>query len=237
MTTFVLVHGAFRGGWAWSRVAPLLVGAGHRVLAPSLLGSAELHRDGVEVLTLDTWVEQVVQLLVAEDLDDVVLVGHSQAGIVTRGVAQRVPHLVRSVVHLDAALTDPGERAVDLTPGPGPLPPRSTWIPARPLPADHFAEAGLVEWVNQRLTPTPLAPSLDVVAARGTVPEVVAFCSGTPAGYPSTVSRARMDQRGEPYEVLESGHDAPLEAPDAVAALLLSVVDSPEPPRGPVARG
>lgn len=236
MANFVLVHGAFRGGWAWSRVTRLLVAAGHEVLAPSLLGCGELHREGVQVLGLESWVDQVVDLLIDQDLDDVVLVGHSQAGIVTRGVAARAPERLHCLVHLDAALTDEDERAVDLTPSPGPLPPRESWIPARPLPPDAFSEPGLAAWVNERLTPTPLAPSLDVVPARSTVREVVAFCSSTPPGFPSTVSRARMDERGEVYTLLESGHDAPLEAPEAVAALLVSALDSVEEPRGPVTR-
>lgn len=236
MATFVLVHGAFRGGWAWSRVSPLLVAAGHEVLAPSLLGCGELHREGVQVVGLTTWVDQVAGLLIDQDLRDVVLVGHSQAGIVTRGVAARVPERLHCVVHLDAALADAGERAVDLTSSSGALPPRETWIPARPLPPEHFADPHLVAWVNERLTPTPLAPSLDLVAGPGAVREVVAFCSATPPGYPSTVSRTRMDERGERYTLLESGHDAPLEVPELVTSLLLSAVDSVEEPRGSVTR-
>jgi hypothetical protein len=81
-----------------------------------------------------------------------------------------------------------------------------------------------VAWMNARLTPTPLGPSLDVVpTSHPSVAEVVAFCSATPTGFPSTVSRSRMDERGEGYHVLECGHDAPMEAPHAVADLLLRV--------------
>lgn len=221
---FVLLHGAFRGGWAWSRVRTVLVAAGHDVHAPSLLGCGDREPEGHRVLHLSDWVEQIVRLVEAEDLRDVVLVGHSQAGIVSRGVAARIPDRLASVVHLDAAITDPGERAVDLTPAPGELPPRETTISPRPLVEGAFADDAWVDWVNARLGPTPFGPSLDVVdGPTSGVREVAVFCDGTPPGYPSTVSRARMDERRQSYVRLECGHDAPIEAPELVAELLLAV--------------
>ncbi|WP_139361787.1 alpha/beta fold hydrolase, partial [Mycobacterium sp. 96-892] len=82
MTTYVLVHGAFHGGWCWERLTPVLEASGHQVYAPSLTGlgdrAAELGPD----VGLDAHVSDVAGLIVDEDLTDVVLVGHSYAGIV-----------------------------------------------------------------------------------------------------------------------------------------------------------
>ena len=80
MSTFVLVHGAFRGGWSWDRVAPLLRAAGHDVHAPTLSRTAS---------GLDVWVDEVAAYV--GDPGDTVLVGHSQGGVVVREVALRRP--------------------------------------------------------------------------------------------------------------------------------------------------
>ncbi len=215
MSTFVLLHGAFRGGWAWQRVRPLLVAAGYDVHAPTLSGSAA---------GLDDWVDQVAWLIESEDLDDVVLVGHSQGGVIVREVALRLPERLDHVVYVDAAVPDPGERAVDLGPAPPVLPPRETQIPPRPLVPGGDLDETTAQWLNARLTATPFAPSLDPVStAVPGVPATYAFCSGTPDGYPSQTTRARLDERGVSYETLDAGHDAPLTAPALVADLLLRV--------------
>ena len=214
----LLVHGAFRGGWAWRRVRQGLLEAGFDVHAPSLIGCGERYGEVPHVSDLDTWVSQLERLVRAEDLQDLVVVGHSQAGIVTRPLAVRVPERISVLVHLDAALTDPGERAVDLGPtAPGELPPPEFWVPARPLDATSGLDTQDLAWVNERLRPTPMGPSLDVVVEEAvSVPEVVLFCADTPAGYPSRWSRDRRDARGQEYELLPCGHDAPLQAPELV---------------------
>ena len=219
---FVLVHGAFRGGWAWRRVRPALVAAGHDAYAPSLVGMGERIGEIARATSLDVWLDDLEALLVAEDLRDVVLVGHSQGGIVTTALAARVPERLRAVVHLDAAVPAPGERAIDLGPGGFPTPVRSATVAPRPPEPDEWLDAATVAWMTPRLTPTPVGPSLDPVPAPG--PEVVQhfwFCTGTPAGYPSRHTRARLDAAGVPYGLLETGHDAPLCAPGLVSSLLL----------------
>lgn len=226
---FLLLHGAFRGGWAWRHVRPLLTSAGHDVYAPSLPGAGERVGELGRVLSLDVWVDEMVRLVEAEDLTDLVLVGHSQAGIVTTGLAARLPERIRALVHLDAGVPKPGERAIDLGPGGGggTEPPRSLQVPPRPLVAGVDMDSITAAWVNDRLTPTPVGPSLDPVAAvPDSVPQHFFFCAGTPEEYPSTVTRARLEQQGAPFAVLDCGHDAPLTAPELVAGLLLEVVGS-----------
>ena len=114
MATFVLVHGAWHGGWCWKRVTPLLRAAGHEVYAPTLTGLGErahlLSRD----VNLDTHIHDVVNLLDCEELTDVVLVGHSYAGIVIAGVATQRPGRVAHLVYLDAFVVRDGQSLEDL---------------------------------------------------------------------------------------------------------------------------
>ncbi len=221
MTTFVLIHGAFRGGWAWRQVRTLLEAAGHEVYAPSLLGCGELAASADRVTGLDVWVDQVTALLEHEDLADVVLVGHSQGGMITSAVAATAPHRIAHLAYLDAGVPQPGERAVDLSAGAAELPPRETLIPARPLEAAGDLDEATAAWASARLTPVPFAPSLDPAPAPiAAVPARFAFCAGTPVGYPSQMTRARMEAADSPYDVLDTHHDAPLTRPDLVAQWL-----------------
>lgn len=234
MTTFVLVHGAFRGGWAWSRVRPLLAAAGHDVLAPSLVGAGEHIARLSEVTGLDVWVEQIARLIELEDLADIVLVGHSQGGLVTSGVAARLPERIAAVVHLDAAVPAPGERAVDLMPHGDVLPPRDASVPARPVTTESGEyDEPTAAWLNARLTASPVGPALDPVPAvpRG-VREIFVFCARTPEGYPSRATRARVEAAGVDHIVIDAGHDAPLSAPTEVAEILLAQVPHADHPRG-----
>ena len=107
---FVLVHGAWHGGWCWADVAGVLQAAGHRVFAPSLTGLADrAHLFGAQV-TLATHVEDVVRLIEFERLDGCVLVGHSYAGNVITGVADRLRDRIRHYVYLDAVVPDDAAR-------------------------------------------------------------------------------------------------------------------------------
>ncbi|GDY71817.1 hypothetical protein SAV31267_013020 [Streptomyces avermitilis] len=116
MSTYLLVHGAWHSGQCWERVVPLLVAAGHRVVAPSLTG----HGDKAHLLSpevgLDTHVDDVVGLITEEDLTEVVLVGHSYAGLVISSAANQVPDRIARLVYLDAMVPQDGESAADVLP-------------------------------------------------------------------------------------------------------------------------
>ncbi len=107
MATFILVHGAWHGGWCWYKVVARLEAAGHRVLAPDL---QSLGRDKTPVLgvTLADWVDQITALVEAET-EPCVLVGHSRGGIVISEVAERVPAKVRRLVYLAAFMLNSGQ--------------------------------------------------------------------------------------------------------------------------------
>src|SRR5208282_255522 len=102
MTTFVLIHGAYQGGWIWRPVAGRLRNQGHLVLAPSLDGCAE-RKDQVRAgITTETHADEIAQLLFYQDLKDVVLAGTSTGGMVMACAAERARDRVARVVFADA---------------------------------------------------------------------------------------------------------------------------------------
>src|SRR5687767_9503382 len=114
-TTFVLIHGAWHGGWCWRRVADLLTAKGHRVFAPTLTGLGErshLMQPGINV---STHASDVVNVIKWERLANVVLCGHSYGGMVVSLVAEQVLDRIGSIVFLDAFVPENGDSMADLT--------------------------------------------------------------------------------------------------------------------------
>lgn len=116
MATYVLVPGAWLGGWVWRDVAVTLRDAGHEVFPITLTGLGERSHLARPEVDLETHIADVVNTMVWNDLDDVVLAGHSYAGIVVTGVADRVPERLRAVVFVDSAPLADGQALVDLYP-------------------------------------------------------------------------------------------------------------------------
>ena len=107
--TYVLVHGAWHGGWCWRRVAPLLAAAGHRVLVPTLTGLGERAHLLTPETGLSTFARDVMAVIEAEEAEDVVLVGHSFGGVVVSMVADRMAERIARLVYLDATVLRSGE--------------------------------------------------------------------------------------------------------------------------------
>lgn len=231
MTTFVLVHGGWHGGWCWRRVAPLLRSDGHEVHMPTLTGLGVRTHLGRPDTGLATHVEDVVAVLELDDLHDVVLVGHSSAGAVVAGVAQRCPERLRGLVYLDAFVPAPGQSVIDLLP-----PPR----------AEHFLgsvdDLGRIQldydvamdgwaitdaadraWVRPRLRPHPVRALTDPLPA-GALPDVsrhFIHCTVKPGGdsFAGFATSAEDDSSWR-LDTLAAGHDAMITAPREVAAVL-----------------
>ncbi|GAA3094970.1 pimeloyl-ACP methyl ester carboxylesterase [Kribbella aluminosa] len=229
MATFLLVHGAWHSGQSWDRVVPLLESAGHRVLAPSLTGYGDkAHLLGPEV-GLGTHVDDVAGLIESERLDDVVLVGHSYAGLVISGVAHRVPERIAQLVFLDAMVPEDGETAVDVLPVTKQLidvavdgwrvPP----MPEQPPPLGLFGvtDPTDVAWLRSMLSDHPVRcleepVRLDDPAARA-IPRTHIHCV---AGRPAGIIR-RAVPAGERVRELPTGHDCMITMPVELAGLLL----------------
>src|SRR5437868_11241121 len=109
--TFVLVHGAWHGGWCWRRVADLLEAKGHKVYAPSLTGNGDRSHLLSKDVILDTHITDIVNLFKWEDLKDVCLVAHSYGGWPSSGALEQIGDRVSSIVWLDAFKPENGQPA------------------------------------------------------------------------------------------------------------------------------
>lgn len=116
MAIYVLVHGGFHGRWCWERVTPVLEAAGHTVYAPSLAGLAERAAELSPEVGLETHIQELVELILAQDMRAVILVGHSYGGMVITGVVDAVPEQVAHLVYLDTFVPRDGEAMADIVP-------------------------------------------------------------------------------------------------------------------------
>ena len=139
MATFVLIHGAYQGGWIWSPVATRLRAAGHSVYAPSLDGCAERSAQARAGIDTESHADEIAELLRYEDLSEVVLVGTSSGGMVLTRVAELARERIQRVVFVDALALVAGETIRDIVT----RPPESTTAvasgPARWRDAGHAA--------------------------------------------------------------------------------------------------
>ncbi|RSM63193.1 alpha/beta hydrolase [Amycolatopsis sp. WAC 01376] len=228
MATFLLIHGAWHSGQVWDRVSPLLESAGHRVFAPTLTGYGDkAHLLGPEV-GLHTHIDDVTGLIEHERLDDVVLVGHSYAGMVISGVANRLPERIAHLVFLDAMVPEDGETAVDVLPVTKQLVDLAVdgWrvppMPEQPPPLGLFGvtDPDDIAWLRSMLSDQPVRclvepVRLDNPAAR-TIPRTHIHCVG---GRPAGITR-RPVPAGERTRELPTGHDCMVTTPVELAGLL-----------------
>src|SRR5512147_3192478 len=108
MANFLLVHGAWHGGWCWRRVVQALAAAGHRAHAVTLTGLGERTHLMSPAITLETHITDVSNAIEAEELDNMVLAVHSYAGMIGTAIADRMPGRLRHLVYVDAVVPKPG---------------------------------------------------------------------------------------------------------------------------------
>ena len=233
MTTFVLIAGGNLGGWVWRRVRPLLESAGHTVYAPTLTGLGERAHLIRPEIDLDVHVQDVLGVLEYEDLRDVTLVGHSYAGMVITGVADRAAARLAGLVYLDAVVPRAGESELDV------LPPHvSRWLSERaaaegdgwrvPPPSERALarEYGAedLRWIARRMTDHPFRSCdqpLRLENAPPPLPRTFIHCNR--GGFGHLAERAQ-GQPGWRYVELDAGHNAMVTAPAALADALLAAV-------------
>ncbi len=226
MTTYVLVHGAYQGGWIWKPVAERLRAAGHRVHAPTLDGCAE-RRDQVRPgITVGTHAREVARLLFYEDLSDVVLVGTSSGGMVICRAAELAPERIARLVFVDALALLPGERVADIVSRP---PGDVTALTTAPTRADAegrmFADLDPATraWALARYTPHPRAALEDPMEPTGfwdrawTASVIRCKRARNP---PEAHQRRTAERLNAPYVELDTGHYPMLSEPDALVRLL-----------------
>jgi len=203
------------------------------VYTPTLTGLGERRHLISPQVNLDTHVEDVVNLLQFEELERVVLVGHSYAGIVISGVADRVPQRLRQLVYLDALLLEPGKSLFSDFP-PAVVEQRLKAIretgggvgAAAALPPSAFGvkDPADAAWVARHLTPQPVGTYLQPLLLKAPLgnglPKTYIECTGDPiATLEPTKARVRADA-GWQLRTLATGHDAMVTAPAALTELL-----------------
>lgn len=249
MSSFILVHGAWCGGWIWRRVADRLIAMGHRVFCPTLTGLGERSHLASPQVDLETHIADIANLIRWEGLENAVLVGHSYAGFVISGVAEIVPPAaLDAIVYLDAFVPADGSCLADYVPVPadasGELP---EWlvppIPAAP-PRSHAPDCG---WLNRLRTPQPRKTFTQSIRLAGALERVPHKAYVLATGYPSPFVGFAEPLRARPgwyVHEIPSGHDLMLSHPDEIAAILIEAAAegdaqcrhyfSASPPRNPV---
>jgi len=240
---FVLVHGAWHGGWCWDLVRARLEAAGHRVHTPTLPGLAERAGELTADTSLADHIADLAQFITARDLSGFVLVGHSYGGMVITGVADVLKDRIAHILYLDAALPRDGESM-------------TSYGAPRPAEAIAAAEAGLRglapdgiamaafpptmlgippddpqhDRVAALLTPHPLKTWLDPIRLAhdgpAGIPRTYVHCTapalaGTQFPYLARIAAADPEWR---YAELATGHEAMLTSPEATARLLLDTL-------------
>jgi pimeloyl-ACP methyl ester carboxylesterase len=228
--TFVIVPGAWGGGWDWKTVDRLLSKDGHTVYRITLTGLGERVHLASPAITLTTHISDVVNVILYEDLHDIVLVGHSYAGMVLTGVMDRVPDRIRCVIFLDAALPQDGESCYDVYGArvraykveDGFIIP--SWLD-RTRPPPFYVPQPVKTWSDPVSYTNPAAKELPAAyvlfAPKGQAPE-------TTEGF-KLLQRAK--DRGWPTYVMESDHMAHQSHPIELTSLLERLAqDKRKPP-------
>ncbi len=236
MSTFLLVHGAWLGGWFWGRVRNELHDAQQNVFAPTLTGLGERAHLLRPDIGLDAHLQDVLSVIEYEALHRVILVTHGYAGMLAGMLAARLPKKFHHVVYLDAVVPQDGETFCDVI---GPEHARSLqessaqggegWrVPfSTPLESWGITSEVDVRWTNYRMTPHPWKTMTDkarIEAAAPSAPWTFVRCV-KPANPRIETSAQRARAAGWRYHELAAGHAAPVTAPRELARLLLAIHD------------
>ncbi len=231
--TFVLVHGAFHGGWCWRRVADRLERKGHKVYTPTLTGLADRSHLMSGLITLDTHAADVANLIQWEDLKDVVLVGHSYGGFVISLAAEMVPGAIASIVFLDADVPEDGQSIADMVDATG----RAyllgfidrNLVSRPPPPARSFGILSSADqaWVDAKLTSQPTHLAIEPIRLTGARDRIakktyIRAPSWPLALFDRHLEKLKADPSWRTYEIA-GGHDSMIDVPDRLTEILLEV--------------
>lgn len=235
LATYVLVHGGWHGGWCWRRVTSILREAGHEVFTPTLTGLGERAHLLNPEIDLDTHIRDVMGVLKYEDLHEVILVGHSYAGMIIKAIAGQAAERLAHLVYLDAFIPKNGESLIDFigpdfgatflemvkTDGDG-------WrLPPLPLEVVGITEEADRLWITPKLTDQPFKAFSEPVRLKGEavasrIPCTFIYCNNPAIGpYDQFAEQARRE--GWRYREIATGHLPMVTAPRETADLLLEL--------------
>lgn len=229
--TFVLVHGAWHGGWGWVRLAELLRRQGHVVFTPTLTGLGERSHLISAAVNATMHITDVVNVIRYERLSDIVLVGHSYGGTVISGVAEIVPDKISSLVFLDAFIPDDGQATVDM------VQPAvkeiilaaaargETTVPVRNAAAFNVNEKDQ-PWVDSLAGPQPIGAMTEKLKLTGARERIANKVYIRAAGYPNVsfeAAHARAKAEGWRTYAVTCGHNVMIDMPERLAEILNDV--------------
>jgi len=236
VATFVLVHGAWHGGWCWKRVRRELQALGHEVFTPTLTGLGDRSHLLTREVDLSTHIADVANLIRWEELPDVVLCGHSYAGCVISGVGDSLPDRIAALVYLDAFTPDDGQSLYDS------LPPEARRAQAElarqvgegwkvpPISAEAFnVNPADRAWVDRQCTPQPLATFQQPLRLTGGLSRIAHNSYILASGWDSPAfgggyERARA--KGWRTSEVTCGHDVMLDDPQFLVGELLAIAEA-----------
>ena len=229
MATYVLVHGAYQGGWIWKPVAERLRAAGHLVYAPTLDGCAERHDQVRAGITVATHAREIAQLMFYDDLRQVMLVGTSSGGMVISKAAEGARDRIARLVYVDALALLPGEEVSKIVKRAST--PEVTELTIGPSRADVeqrlFGDLApeLRKWALARYTPHPIAaleaPMVATTFWEHSWTATVIRCRKS-TNPPETHQRRTAERLRADWHEMDTGHYPMLSEPEELARLLLT---------------
>jgi len=240
MANIVLVHGAWHGAWCYRDTAAILRKMGHFVLTPSHTGVGERAHQTAESITLETHIRDVLGYIEAEEIGDVILVGHSYGGMVITGVADRIADKVKALVYLDAFIPAHGDSLISLLgaahgPEVGAQMRGGMFDGARanaglmpPFTAEMFnVKESKRAWVNRRCVPQALATFQMPVLLSGKIDAIKKRLYILADGWdPSPFRHFAASVTGKPgWDVIKMpcGHDVMVDMPEELAAAIAKI--------------
>lgn len=233
--TFVLVHGAWYGGWCWDKVALALRAQGHSVTTPTCPGVGELAHLLSKDISLTTYITSITNHILYENVSDVILVGSGFGGVVISGVADRIPHLIKSLVYIDAMVLDSGSSVFESQPaaitrkrlaqvesaGKG------IAIPTPPASAYGYLDQETLAWVRPRMTPHPVGTYQEKLVLNNPLgngrPRIYVDCIASPFEPLVEVKKNLKQQAGWKWVELNTHHDPMITEPRMLSEFLASV--------------
>jgi pimeloyl-ACP methyl ester carboxylesterase len=225
LARFVLVPGAWLGAWAWKKVVPLLEERGHVAYPVTLTGMGERVHLASKDLGIETVVQDVLNVIKNNDVDDLVLVGHSFAGKVAAAAADRIPDKVKLLLYVDAfrpAKVRTPQGAFDPAQEFGKPPTGSDAIPLTGKIIDAIGpdvRGADREWMLSKGTPWPMKPANEPISLSerfDSIKSAYIFCrqSGDPV---EDIIAGKWGKLEGPYRVIDSGHWPMITKPEETA--------------------
>ena len=229
--TFVLIHGAYHGGWCWRRVADRLEGRGHKVYAPSLTGNADRSHLLSTSVNLDTQIADIVNLVTWEDLSGICLVAHSYGGWAASGALEHIHARVASIVWLDAFKPKDGERGIDFISAHSRKAMEEAVVRGEagraPPPAHLFSVSEKdLAWIESKLSPQPNGVAMQPIRLTGKREAIAKKLYIRVPKYPQpafdrALAECQADNSWQTLINETSGHDVMIDEPEWLTQVLL----------------